>query len=138
MESRNFYYQYNESKQIAIDAIRHKLHVVLLGGPAAGKTYLTDELRREGYLNSEMYIHVYEGDAIYQYNPELQRFWIQTQGDLKYSLKLIKNKSFVVINMSEYKFEETKKIYKNKSTTMENYEDRFKNCAFEGPDIESD
>ena len=38
MEPMDYYYQYNESKQIAMDAIRNKLHVVLLGGDATGKT----------------------------------------------------------------------------------------------------
>jgi hypothetical protein len=103
MESFDFYYQYKESKQIAIDAIRNKLHVVLLGGGATGKTYLTNELIQEGHLNLNMYVKVYEGESNYEYRPNLQRFWIEAQGDIKYCLKLIKNESFVVINMSKFK-----------------------------------
>jgi hypothetical protein len=104
MEPMDYYYQYNESKQIAIDAIRNKLHVVLLGGDATGKTHLTNELEQDGYLNRNMYVRLYEGESYCDYNPNLQRFWIEAHGNINHCLKLIKNESFVVINMSKFKY----------------------------------
>jgi hypothetical protein len=106
MESFDFNYQYAGSKQIAIDAIRNGLHVVLLGGDGTGKTHLTNELVQEGYLNLGKYIRVYEGDTNYQqweYQPSVQRFWIEAHGDLNYCLRLVKDESFVVIKMSTLK-----------------------------------
>jgi hypothetical protein len=104
MEPMDYYYQYNESKQIAMDAIRNKLHVVLLGGDATGKTHLTNELEQDGYLNRNMYVRLYEGESYCDYNPNLQRFWIEAHCNINYCLKLIKNESFVVINMSKFKY----------------------------------
>ena len=104
MEPMDYYYQYNESKQIAMDAIRNKLHVVLLGGDATGKTHLTNELEQDGYLNRNMYVRLYEGESYCDYNPNLQRFWIEAHGNINHCLKLIKNESFVVINMSKFKY----------------------------------
>ena len=132
MEYFDFHHQYNESKQIAIDAIRNKLHVVLLGGDATGKTHLTNELEQNGYLNREMYIRLYEGDSnsyYYEYNPNIQRFWIEAHNNINYCLNLIKNESFVVINMSKFKYPRIGE------TNL--YTNRFKNCTSEGPDMDS-
>ena len=49
-------------------------------------------------------IRLYEGESYCDYNPNLQRFWIEAHGNINYCLKLIKNESFVVINMSKFKY----------------------------------
>jgi hypothetical protein len=46
-----FYEQYNVSKQMALHAIEQKQNVVLLGKGSNVKTYLTNELIRDGYLD---------------------------------------------------------------------------------------
>ena len=50
-----FYEQYNVSKQMALHAIQQKQNVVLLGKGSNGKTYLTNELIRDGYLDINEY-----------------------------------------------------------------------------------
>ena len=102
--NENYYTQYENAKRIAMDAIKNKQHVILVGGDATGKTHLTRELEQEGHWSYDNYYNIFEGDdRLSSYDPNTHRLWIQCS-DIMSEIAKVRDDSFAVINMSKYQY----------------------------------